>query len=282
METLVTSPPPFFIIGCNASGTTAVVRILDLAPNATVYVEQPPKLCIEARHLHLGRLEDPEAVLREKAGTWPHDVMQNGKRVYGDKNPNYLLFIPYLRKLWAARFIFVIRDGREVVRSILSGRALARGGFFSMKEDDPASSVASADEDWWDYSRLRPRPGEQLHERWRDLSRFEKTCWYWAEFNRILIEKAQALPCEAYRIVHIDRNPVSAFERGYRFLGLAGFDAASVRRMISRRINSTKEKYDIAHDFPHYREWSAEQRSIFEKHAGERMAQLGYDCRWDK
>jgi hypothetical protein len=57
-----------------------------------------------------------------------------------------------------------------------------------------------------DYSRLRPLSGDPLQAIWRTFSRFEKCCWYWSEFNRILLAHAKELPEYAYRFIFIDRD----------------------------------------------------------------------------
>ena len=78
---------PFFIIGAFRSGTTAIAKILNLASNATVHVEQAPKLSLESRQLYEGKLDDPLSIIRQsKEGSIAKDVEKG--LIYADKNAN--------------------------------------------------------------------------------------------------------------------------------------------------------------------------------------------------
>ena len=86
----------FFVIGCARSGTTALVKMLNMSQNATVFVEQKPNLCIEARNLYRGILRDPKQVIQKAKSEPIQKVLSNGLK-YGDKNPNYLPFCSIYR-----------------------------------------------------------------------------------------------------------------------------------------------------------------------------------------
>jgi hypothetical protein len=75
-----------------------------------------------------------------------------GKPLVGDKTPNYALYMPMLHGLWPqAKFVHLIRDGRDVCLSMLawkrSGRATGR---YATWAEDPVSTTAS----WWRWHVL--------------------------------------------------------------------------------------------------------------------------------
>jgi hypothetical protein len=138
--------PPFFIVGSARSGTT----LLRLMLNAHSEVAVPPESrfivdlwggsdevavdeVIEAlvRHGQFSTWDLPIEVVRDEMGgnrVAPYAAIidsayrayarLHGKRRWGDKTPRYVENIPLLARLWpAARFIHLIRDGRNVALS---------------------------------------------------------------------------------------------------------------------------------------------------------------------
>ena len=270
----------FFVIGCARSGTTALVKMLNMSQNATVFVEQKPNLCIEARNLYRGILRDPKQVIQKAKSEPIQKVLSNGLK-YGDKNLNYLPFVPYIAELWDCRFLFPVRDGREVVRSLMDwhdfySQKFSHSGVFAMKEDDPNSSVDSPEQDWWDYSRLRPNPGTPYFETWQRLSRFEKCAWYWANFNKKALELFSQLDNQHWLQVDMKSLDRPKMRQVFDFLGLDGFNAQRIGEMINARINSLQERAGLPDKFPPWTDWTQEQRNAFDRIAGEMMECVVY------
>jgi hypothetical protein len=105
-----------------------------------------------------------------------------GKRLVGDKTPGYVRSIPTLHALWPqARFVHLIRDGRNVCLSILNWRKAdhALGRFPTWGEDQVTTAAL-----WWEWHvRLGREDGGSLapklyHEvRYEELvSEPAKTC----------------------------------------------------------------------------------------------------------
>jgi hypothetical protein len=138
--------PPFFIVGSARSGTT----FLRLTLNAHREIAVPPEsrfitelsqgkdevdarqfLAALQRHPRFVAWELPiDAVARELPGseripysnairaTYNAYASAHGKSRWGDKTPRYILNIPQLATLFGdARFIHLIRDGRDVALS---------------------------------------------------------------------------------------------------------------------------------------------------------------------
>lgn len=85
-----------------------------------------------------------------------------GKALVGDKTPGYVRTIPLLHKLWnTARFVHLIRDGRDVCLSVANWRktSLKQPGTFSTWKADPVSTTAL----WWEAMvRLGREAGKSL------------------------------------------------------------------------------------------------------------------------
>jgi hypothetical protein len=150
---------------------------------------------------------------------------------------------------------------------------------FAMAEDDPSSSRASPEDDLWDYSRLRPNPGEPYFNEWRQLSRFEKYCWHWTKYNSFALQLLEPEAPEHWMHLDVSTASTGTFERVFSFLGLEGYDRRTVNTMLSSRINSAFEKTGHDLKYPDWKHWSDEQRAIFDRHAAEMMQRLGYDHR---
>jgi hypothetical protein len=174
--------PYVFIVGCPRSGTTLLQRMLDAHHDVAVIPETlwitriyerrqglsddgfvTPKLIdrllSKQRFVRLGiERADLEGLL--SSGSRPYasfvtDIFDlygqaRGKHLVGDKSPGYVRSIPTLHSLWPkARFVHLIRDGRDVALSAVSWRKADRVlGDFRTWPGDPWTTAAL----WWERS----------------------------------------------------------------------------------------------------------------------------------
>ena len=181
--------PFVFIVGCPRSGTTLLQRIFDCHPQVAVTPEThwiprwyekkigkgiTPEglvrkklvrsLLAFPRFGELGIERAELEALRKPGGTISYAQFisrlfdlygkKRGKQFVGDKTPGYARNLNTLHALWpAAKFVHLIRDGRDVCLSILSwqrakgwaaGEGLAR---FSSWAESPLCAAAL----WWDW-----------------------------------------------------------------------------------------------------------------------------------
>lgn len=155
---MIPTPPQAFpfIVGCGRSGTTLLRSMLDSHPNMAI----PPEtyftlrlaanrrryegrgrfatglflddLCRTGGYRRMGMASD---ALRERIAADPPETYagairsvyreyasSHGKTRYGDKTPIYILHLPLLGSLFPeAKFVHIIRDGRDVTRSFMDG-----------------------------------------------------------------------------------------------------------------------------------------------------------------
>lgn len=278
-----TLPPIYFIVGCGRSGTTSLARILNRASNGICHNEPAPVLGHEARLLHEGRLAAPFAALRDTIGRRITDALDQGL-AYGEKNLTLPPFIPYLHALFRCRFVHVVRDGREVVRSWQDWHNLVYGTVYrECAETGPLSARAmdwmarfSVAEDIYDIARPRPLPGDTWADDWMGFSRLEMLAWYWAHTNDSILDALERLPAETWR-----RADYSAIHGRHvvdiaRFLGLNGLDEAEVETLVRSRINRLEEKAADGPRFPAWPDWDDGQKVAFDAIAATTMRRLGY------
>lgn len=119
---------PVFLVGFPRSGTTLLDQILSGHPEVTVLEEQDTLQDFLARYaLNDAGMEalltaPPTQLAADRRRYWQRvDACLAGRprrRVFVDKLPLNTLFIPHLRRLFpAARFVFALRDPRDVVLS---------------------------------------------------------------------------------------------------------------------------------------------------------------------
>ena len=186
--------PPFFVVGSGRSGTTMLRLMLDAHPEVAVPPEShfvdglvrrwgelapngrmDPRAVVRfaARRLEKMRipLEEAEqrlATLAKGGDPVPPAVAVdalfriyaegNGKTRWGDKTPGYVLDMPLLARTFReARFVHMIRDGRDVALSYLSQNFGPR-------------NVPEAARFWDDRVRTGRRHGDRLGpQRYREL-----------------------------------------------------------------------------------------------------------------
>ncbi len=174
--------PYLFIVGCPRSGTTLLRRMLDAHPLVAIPREQhwlpkwferrkgltpeglvTPALISELlgyekfSRMQIGREElqalieagDPLPYSRFVTDLFDLYGHRRGKPLVGDKTPAYVRSIPTLHALWPeAKFVHLIRDGRDVCLSVLNwDRSAKLADRLVTWKEDPTMTVAL----WWEH-----------------------------------------------------------------------------------------------------------------------------------
>ena len=191
--------PYMFIVGCPRSGTTLLRRMVDAHPLIAVtkesqwfdkswiakWFEQRRGLTPDGKvssELVALMLEHPKfhrlKISRQRfvdlgrdgasvhfsslvTGIFDHYGQVKGKTLVGNKDPAYVRKLNLLHSLWPqARFVHLIRDGRDVYLSVMDWRdkgPIAKRKFVT-SSDDPVSTVAL----WWELNVSRGRQSGKL------------------------------------------------------------------------------------------------------------------------
>jgi hypothetical protein len=184
--------PYVFLVGCARSGTTLLHRIVDAHPQIAITpeihwvanfkryddVRQPVvnrqtlmSLIEEKRFAHLQvDSDDFKKLLAPGENISYADLLtrifelfrtKTGKPLVGNKTPTYVLRINTLHQIWPqARFVHLIRDGRDVCLSVMNWKKGGRiVGRHSTWTQDSVSTVAL----WWKQKvRLGQEAGKRL------------------------------------------------------------------------------------------------------------------------
>ncbi len=191
--------PRVFVVGCPRSGTTLLQRILDAhadlaVANDTHFVTRSvEKLGLSAQALagdaipltdevlagvreyhRFPRLGLDEAAVERaaaRASTYASFVgalyeelaIAKGKRFGGEKTPDFVRRLPLLHALFpATRTVHIIRDGRDVILSLLQWATPTKGpGRLATWADEPLGTAAL----WWEWQvqsgrKARARVGD--------------------------------------------------------------------------------------------------------------------------
>lgn len=172
-------PPHLFVVGCPRSGTNLLRTMLDRHPELALAFDthfiprvielvngpdDPPltPALVEGviGYHRFRRLDLPEAVARRAAAqacTYGQFVSAlyaeygklRGKPMVGEKTPDYVLSLPRLHALFPwARFVHLIRDGRDVALSALQWATGRKGPARSeLWQEQPVAVCAL----WWEH-----------------------------------------------------------------------------------------------------------------------------------
>ncbi len=282
--------PFVFIVGCPRSGTTLLQRLLDAhsqlaiihethwipkfyhkaarrspetlaTPSLIKHLLKRPKLA----HLGLAREEwqarldsgTPVSFAEFVSGIFDRFGQARGKPLVGDKTPAYARSMDLLHEMWPrARFIHLIRDGRDVCLSAMNwkkpGRLLLRAATWKADADITAAL-------WWEWHvRMARQSGRRL---------------------------GSDLYCEV-RYEELVNNTEAECVRLCAFLGVP-YQEAMLRFHEGRtkRIPGLDPKEAWLPVTPGLRDWRtqlpAANQERFEAAAGDLLDELGYPRTWN-
>jgi hypothetical protein len=277
--------PFVFLVGCARSGTTLLQRVVDAHPQIAItpeihwisnYFREPRWLTPEGRvtaeqvgsmleqkrfrqfeftrEAFVGLLGSGEPVSYPEfiEGIFALYGRIKRKPLVGNKTPAYVSRIPTLHAFWPrAKFIHLLRDGRDVCLSVLNwNHAFRTAGRYSTWAEDSATTTAF----WWERKvRLGRQAGKALRPELYHEIRYEDLVARPAE--------ACARSCEFLGVPYYDA--MLRFHEG-RMRTDPGLDAKKAWRPIT----------------PGLRDWrtqmAPEDVERFEAAAGDLLAELGY------
>ena len=184
--------PFVFIVGCARSGTTLLQRLVGahpqiaitpemhwitdyfregkwLGPEGRVTADQVASMTTQKRFRQFEFTQEAFQGLLREDQLAPYAVFHNGlfalygqnkgKKFVGNKTPVYVKRIPRLHEIWPrAKFVHLIRDGRDVCLSVLNwNHAYRTAGRYSTWDEDPVTTTAL----WWKRKVLLGQQGGQ-------------------------------------------------------------------------------------------------------------------------
>jgi hypothetical protein len=260
LESFDPDHPAVFVLSTGRAGTQTLAALVQLAPNLSAHHEPSPRMYGLGRecYAHAGS-PDVAAVFREAlivARQAAFDRALSERRGYVETSPQ-TTFLAYAiaAVLPQSRFIHLVRDPREVVRSGM------RRGWYAGHH--------------YDRFRIVPRADDPVRAQWNALDPLAKNAWLWAETNRFImsflseLHSARHIRVRAEDMFAADPPTLDAI---FGLLGRKTPDMEVVESILAAPMNA-----QIDGRFPRPADWSPAQRATFLDHAGVTARALGYE-----
>lgn len=238
----------FFILAIGRSGTEFLASLLNQADGCLVYHEPVREDFYQYQRAFHNRREAIRYIEKYRK----KEIYIRGSKykahTYGEVNSLLRRHTEGLQKAFPnATFIHLVRDGRDVVRSMMARNTMT-------PSDRNTSEIYPAE---WD----------PFSQRWGDASRFEKLCWYWKTENEYLDSYIDG----KVRLEDVSNSYESFYRQILRPLGLS-LPEGTWRSLASIPKNRTKN-----YVFPHWTEWSSSKRQAFYEICASEMEKYGYN-----
>ena len=245
-----------FVLSTGRTGSSTLIRLLNLSPRVAALHEPKPNLVREYRRAYSGVMTRPDRYRRLFEGARRRLISRecpNGE-VYAEATL-LKFFAPVIADILPnAKFLHLHRHPGEIIRS-----AMRRRWF----EDNPL-----------DRYRIVPRPGDWAHERWMQWDAFSKSCWTWHAENEYFLRLAQNLGADRVLQLPFDEwtdQSTGAYERVFAFIDVNPPDRGSAQNVLNVKHNE-----QTGGSFPTYEQWTPAQKQTLVEIAGDTMDQLGY------
>lgn len=256
---------PVFVLGSPRSGTTYLGTLLSAVPGASYFFE-PPILKYYSRLVYDGE------VSTEEAGRFYRRVFRvlrlvapgMGPRVI-EKNPNHTWIAETLAKAFPdARFVMIIRDGRDAALSLLE------------KPWHRADSAGSGKFEPGGYA-YGPQPHFYIEPDRRDeyaaTDDLTRCAWVWRRHTDEVLRLQEALPVGSWHALRYEDLLSSPDETLGELLAFLEVDTPAARRAVSE-VASTGHRASIGRWRKRLTDDDLER---VDREAGPLLRRLGYE-----
>lgn len=179
-------------------------------------------------------------------------IHKSGVKLYGEINPFLRRHCKALQELIPnAKYFHLVRDGRDVVRSIMSREILSN--------KDPLGHLTY------------PPDNDEYKDKWQRMNRFEKICWLWQTDNRYMREQIRYTIQFEQLISDYDYFK----EKLLDYIGIF-IDKRTWEEYMNHRVNITP-----SYKIPHWSQWSKQQMKSFDEICSDEMEKCGYSLKWE-
>lgn len=162
------------------------------------------------------------------------------------------------------RTIYIVRDGRDWVRSTLNwGEVYGKGEIRRLFAHKWPTAKGIND--------------DKYASQWDNLSRFEQLCWAWSRLNEYALNTISENPnARLYKFenIFLDENRYQTLDDLVSFaVSLPGIDTPR----LGSTIGWLEQKiHQSSNQFPAWEQWTDDQKRKFEEICGSQMESLGY------
>lgn len=253
----------FFVLSSGRSGSQTVSHTLTQSPSCLCLHEPHPQLVKEsAQFAYRYAGHDPLAALIRRT----RDALGAGVATYGETNNRLALVAePLLAAYPSAKFVWLLRDGRDFVAS-----EVQRGAY------DPQAKPPWAVSKWDRWRVAGDKCGVVSPETWSEWDVFERACWQWSWVNERIRSFVLGLPVDQWRVCRIEEFAGEVSRLG-DWLDLEPVNYL-VPRSNRRRAGDDPDGTDRSvpnnvDEVATWDDWTLEQRATFERHCSWLMDQ---------
>jgi sulfotransferase family protein len=277
-------PDPVFVIGCSRAGTTITFETIAASGRFRHFDYELPQLwdglygpLTNGWDSEAADATDARAEHRNRALAYFYARLGAGPVL--DKTCINTLRVPYLHALFPqAKFVFIQRDGRDNISSMMDGWRLGRldGGFGLQRYFGPSPEpVAINAGEFHEWHFFLP-PG------WRDYNQasLEEVCAFqWMSANRLALDASRSIPPQQWitlRYEDIFERPVAMFREAFKRLDVP-LDARIEERCASLASRPTS----VVKGVPKRQKWKDSNPAAIERilpMIAPLMHEMGYDA----
>lgn len=233
-----------FILGTGRCGTKSIAANLD--KHNDIYasheeIKQFMRLSTELAH----KVKSEKSVKEEVYQIFKHKTLKNpvGYKSIIHSDQRLWNMIPILKEIFPdSKFIHLIRDGRNTVRSMY-----ARNWF--------ADNEFELNQYQWAEFRLNgSKAGEVEKNKWESWGSFERCCWYWAFINKSIYQTLKKESSYLIKLENLNQD----------LSGLLDYLDITMEDFKFEKYNPVKEKDKKTYQF----EWSEQEEELFQEIAG--------------
>jgi acetyltransferase-like isoleucine patch superfamily enzyme len=243
----------FFVVTTGRSGSTTISALLSQHSKITCLHEPRPQLIRLSTDFAHKQKSYKEVTDELQSIYCNSSVYPLG--LYGESDQKLFNLIEIISNLLPlSKFIWLIRDGRDVVASTYN-----RGWFNTSIEKvqgNPTGTLSSR----WIYYRLNgEKTGHYNESDWQSLSVFERNCWYWSTVNICIEKQLSKLLDQRWMMIRLESLPE-------RWPQLLDFLSVNQENLEVLKLNAAlrPNKY--------WSDWSSDERLSFSRLCGKEMS----------
>ena len=258
-------PDPIFIIGCSRAGTTVTFETIRQSPALLSFPYEIPQFWHSLfgpwdNHWHSEVATSKDAPPEHRYKAFAYFYARLGKGQVLDKSCINILRIPYLHTLFPnAKFIFIQRDGRDNISSLMDG--WQHNNHFNLKPflGEIPASIQIDNGKFNDWSFFLPPS-------WREYNHasLEEVCAHqWLTANQMALDAKELIPEKNWiqiRYEDLFETPIEMFQTVFEQLDLPFTD-----EIKSHCAKLNKRPTSIVNGLPQKEKWKSQNPEAIDK-----------------